>query len=154
MIKELHVTCYINILQFHIFLKKIGVFISVWRDDVMIELPSLLLATCHVLTSLKIRESNKQQQSTDSWISFSFLTIELEIRYFTGSRSVECGELGNIDAFGSCDSKVLKGVQVSWSSLVLLARCLPNFCLHCWCFRMGNGYQTWQGFCRNHARRS
>lgn len=64
------------------------------------------------------------------------------IDFFSGSWSIKCSELGNSYACGDHYSKVPEGVQVSRSSMVLPACCLPNFwlcCRDCW---MGDWYKT------------
>jgi hypothetical protein len=42
-----------------------------------------------------------------------------DVNCFSDSWSAECSELGDLDAFGSCDCKVLEGVQICRPCLVL-----------------------------------
>ena len=79
-----------------------------------------------------------------------FLTRRLEWE-ISGPRSAKRSELGNIDANGSSDSKVLEGVQVSRPCLVLPSRHLPNHRLHRRRCRLGNRSQARQRLTRCHS---
>ena len=53
-------------------------------------------------------------------------------------------QLGYLVAYWCYNSKVLEGIQICRSCMVLSARFLSILSLCCWCCRMGYRSQTWQ----------